>query len=142
MGYETNPTRSIGNGPSMGYSALQSTTIPSSLNTPRVTSIVLNGTMSWSEWANGIPYVFTSFYTQNTQQYADTQTTVSIGNRNDKATGQQFYGNISEIVVYNSALSTTQRQQMEAYLSGKWGISMSNAMSLPSTHPYKMTPLL
>jgi len=48
------------------------------------------------------------------------------------------YGNIiaiasiNEIIVYNSALSTTQRQQVEGYLAWKWGLRSS----LPAGHPY------
>jgi len=40
-----------------------------------------------------------------------------------------YYG---EIIHYNIALTTNQRQQVEGYLAAKWGIS------LPSTHPYKL----
>jgi hypothetical protein len=42
-------------------------------------------------------------------------------------------GLIHELIVYNSALSITQRQQVEGYLAWKWGL----VGSLPSTHPYK-----
>jgi hypothetical protein len=37
---------------------------------------------------------------------------------------------INEIIMYNAALTSTQRQQIEGYLSKKWSIS------LPTTHPY------
>jgi hypothetical protein len=30
---------------------------------------------------------------------------------------------VAEIIVYNSALSTSDRQSVESYLSTKWGIS-------------------
>ena len=36
----------------------------------------------------------------------------------------------AEIIHYNAALSTAQRQQVEGYLAAKW------AITLPSTHPY------
>jgi len=42
-----------------------------------------------------------------------------------------FYGYMSELIVYNSSLSTSQRQQVEAYLAWKWGL----VSSLPTTHP-------
>jgi hypothetical protein len=42
-----------------------------------------------------------------------------------------FYGYMSELIVYNFSLSTSQRQQVEAYLSWKWNLRSS----LPSTHP-------
>jgi hypothetical protein len=130
---ETYPARYIGNGPSQGFSALRSSTIPSSLNAPRVTSIVLDGTMTWLEWANGTSYTFTSFYTQNAQAYVDTENSVVIGVRPDKNTGAQLKGNISEIILFRGVLTSAQRQQVEGYLAWKWGL----VGSLPSTHPYK-----
>ena len=42
-----------------------------------------------------------------------------------------------EVIVYNRALSETQRQQIEGYLAWKWNLQGS----LPSTHPYKNTPV-
>jgi hypothetical protein len=42
-----------------------------------------------------------------------------------------IYGYVSEVIVYNSSLSTSQRQQVEAYLAWKWGL----VSSLPTTHP-------
>jgi hypothetical protein len=43
-----------------------------------------------------------------------------------------FNGILNELVVYNSALSTSQRQQVEGYLAWKWGLRTS----LPTSHPY------
>jgi hypothetical protein len=50
--------------------------------------------------------------------------------------GQNWNGNISEVIVYNSVISDTQRQQAEGYLAWKWGLKDS----LPSSHPYKLFP--
>ena len=45
--------------------------------------------------------------------------------------GQPWLGTIGEIIVYNSILSTAQRQQVETYLSRKWGVSVpTNALPL------------
>ena len=45
--------------------------------------------------------------------------------------GQPWLGTIGEIIVYNSILSTAQRQQVETYLSKKWGVSVpTNALLL------------
>jgi hypothetical protein len=51
------------------------------------------------------------------------------------ATDASFYyvGYAMEILFYNSALTTTQRQTIEGYLARKWGIGSS---ILPSTHPF------
>jgi hypothetical protein len=43
-------------------------------------------------------------------------------------------GNIAEVIVYTTSLTTTQRQQVEGYLAWKWGLQQN----LPtSTHPYR-----
>ena len=44
-----------------------------------------------------------------------------------------FNSFISEIVIYNYALPTTQRQQIEGYLAWKWGLQAQ----LPPSHPHK-----
>lgn len=45
---------------------------------------------------------------------------------------QFFKGTIHEVIGYNVALTTSQRQQVEGYLAWKWGVQNS----LPITHPY------
>ena len=47
-----------------------------------------------------------------------------------------FAGAFYEVVVYNTVLTTLQRQQVEGYLAWKWGLQGS----LPSGHPYKNAP--
>jgi hypothetical protein len=46
-------------------------------------------------------------------------------------------GWMGEIVIFNSELSLTQVQLVEGYLAWKWGM----VGNLPSTHPYKKTPV-
>ena len=48
------------------------------------------------------------------------------------------YGNmyLSEMIVYNSILSSTQRQQVESYLAQKWGLTAS----LPGGHSHATQP--
>ena len=43
-----------------------------------------------------------------------------------------YVGNIHEIIFYNNVLSTGQAQQVESYLSQKWGLTAS----LPSSHSH------
>jgi hypothetical protein len=50
--------------------------------------------------------------------------------------GDYLNAQMHEIIVYNSALNTTQRQQIEGYLAWKWGLQAN----LSSTHPYKQAP--
>ena len=49
---------------------------------------------------------------------------------------QQMNGKLAEIIVYNTNISTANRQLNEGYLAHKWGIQAS----LPSDHPYKSAP--
>jgi hypothetical protein len=42
-------------------------------------------------------------------------------------------GNICELIVFNRAVTTPERQQVEGYLADKWGVKSS----LPSIHPYR-----
>jgi hypothetical protein len=52
---------------------------------------------------------------------------ILIGGPNEPLTGH-----IAEILIYDSVLSTTDRQSIEGYLSWKWGLQAN----LPSAHPY------
>ena len=52
------------------------------------------------------------------------------------ATGGKWNGSISEILVYNTRLSTNQRQTVEGYLAWKWALQAK----LPNNHPYKKIP--
>ena len=63
------------------------------------------------------PYLFTNF-----------NATINIGGYNGAS--EPFIGNIYEIILYNTSLSTNQRQQVEAYLAAKWGFL------LPLNHSY------
>jgi hypothetical protein len=49
---------------------------------------------------------------------------------------EYWLGSIGEVILYNTSLTTAQRQQVEGYLAWKWGLRSS----LPSNHPYKNTP--
>jgi len=66
-----------------------------------------------------------------------TWTSFLIGKRNIPSVPytDQFAGKFGEFIIFNSALSTSQLQQVEGYLAAKWGLQSS----LPSTHPYNAT---
>lgn len=49
--------------------------------------------------------------------------------------GNSWYGNIYEIVSYQTLLNKDERQKVEGYLAYKWGLQNL----LPSAHPYKNT---
>ena len=46
--------------------------------------------------------------------------------------GNNFAGDIAEIVAYDSAMNTSVRQKLEGYLGHKWGLSNN----FPLSHPY------
>ena len=50
-------------------------------------------------------------------------------------------GTISEVVVYNSSLSTQNRQIVEAYLAQKWGLQLPNGHPGLTTRYYYRIPL-
>ena len=58
----------------------------------------------------------------------DIGTVLTLGSRGDQFTG--FNGLFYEVMVFNSPLSTGQRQYLEGYLAWKWGITLA------ATHPY------
>ena len=59
----------------------------------------------------------------------------SLANYPDAAstTGDSYSGKIFEYLVFNSALTTAQRQQVEGYLANKWGLSGYYSPILPLT---------
>jgi hypothetical protein len=61
----------------------------------------------------------------------------NIGNSLREENLVWWNGFIGEVIVYNSALSTRERQQVEGYLAYKWGLRVS----LPTNHPYKNIPV-
>jgi hypothetical protein len=66
----------------------------------------------------------------NTGTFAFTE--YKIANRAGNTGNIRHTGTIGEVVVFNSALTVTQRQQMEGYLGNKWGLKTP----LPVTQPY------
>jgi hypothetical protein len=50
--------------------------------------------------------------------------------------GPYLNGDIYEMIVFPSTLSTDDRQKAEGYLAHKWGLTAS----LPGDHPYKINP--
>ena len=80
----------------------------------------------WDEYINGTSKL--SIYMPN--GYGDNATKFYIGTRGDYFTN--FTGVIGEVLVYNSVLSTNERQIIEGYLAIKWKLTSL----LPSSHPY------
>ena len=92
------------------------------VNTPFIFNAFQTGTTG-STYGNG-----TSYGDVGTAGSTFNYTTYYIGACTG---GPAWIGNIGEIIVYNSILSISQRQQVESYLAQKWGIRSS----LPVAHP-------
>ena len=82
-------------------------------------------------------------YKNGTQQSSDTETlsggtsdSLTIGRFSAPTPGEYYQGDLAEMIVYNSNISTIARQQVEGYLAWKWGLQAS----LPATHPFKLFP--
>jgi hypothetical protein len=70
--------------------------------------------------------------------YSNATSGYSVGGGTvDSAGIYNFDGNIAEVLLYNTALTDTQRQQVEGYLAWKWGLRSS----LPITHPNYYIPV-
>jgi hypothetical protein len=73
-------------------------------------------------------------YSSNTSVAPLTSTGLTVGGRGGiPNTGALV---IAEVLLYNKALSTFERQQVESYLAWKWTLQAS----LPSDHAYKFAP--
>ena len=89
-----------------------------------------NGTNSLL-WFNGSPGTVPSVGSSGT--FAVTK--YGIGNQANP-TSEFWRGFIGEILVYNSAITVAERQQVEGYLAWKWGLQGT----LPANHPHKNGP--
>jgi hypothetical protein len=57
------------------------------------------------------------------------ETSIRLG-VNPGANTNFFNGSMCELMIFNTVLSTTDRQKIEGYLAWKWGVT------LPGGHPY------
>jgi hypothetical protein len=63
-------------------------------------------------------------------------TGMTLGDTDTAHPRQPWLGTVGEIIIYNSVLGNTQRQQIEGYLAWKWGLTAS----LSNAHPYALVP--
>jgi hypothetical protein len=126
--------RSLGNGTVFTQSSVSPNYITQTNASQYNFSIQSSATTTWNESVNG------TFVTLTTSGgtgagYGDTGSNVMIGGRLDTAVF--FQGVISEVILYNISITTSQRQQIEGYLAWKWGLTAN----LPNGHPYKRVPI-
>jgi sugar lactone lactonase YvrE len=92
----------------------------------------------------GTRFIYDSSYESGGQRTAFINGTLSASNtpsaRNQPNTGNKIgitlngeilNGSISEILVFNTSLTNTQRQTVQGYLANKWGLQQN----LPANHP-------
>lgn len=70
-------------------------------------------------WRNGVNQF------SGTGLLRSSTTGIYIGD--DSSSGDQLQGNIAEIIVYNRDLTADERHDVETYLAGKWGRTITNA---------------
>ena len=132
----------IGTGSSGYFATFTGYTVPTaafndtSVNSPNTTMLVqtlvgvTNDNTTLSPYLNGT-LMTTKVGTTNAV------TGITVGDAPTLSlSAQNWNGNISEIIIFNSVISSTRRQQIEGYLAWKWGLTSS----LSSTHPYAVTP--
>jgi hypothetical protein len=93
------------------------------LKSTTLTGMVVNGTVL-TPYINGTAM---NTKTGTTGPY----TGMSVGGMQNG--GQIWGGFICEILIFNSALTSSERQVVEGYLANKWGLTAS----LPNGHPFK-----
>jgi hypothetical protein len=64
-------------------------------------------------------------------------TGMTLGDTDTAHPRQPWLGTVGEIIIFNSVIGTTERQQVEGYLAQKWGLTDS----LPASHPGRSTTL-
>jgi hypothetical protein len=94
-------------------------------NTPFLYSYTISSTAS-GLWKNGSSTATGGGSTSSITNFY-------IGNYSEISALYAFTGQMGEFLIYNSALTTPQRQQVEGYLAEKWGLRSF----LPSTHLYR-----
>jgi len=98
-------------------------------NTPFIYDYTFTTLSGSSIYANG-----TNTATSSTTVTLSGTGKINIGGYD--GTSEGFSGTMFEVMLYDSVLSTGQRQQVEGYLARKWGL----VQKLPATHPYGPWP--
>jgi hypothetical protein len=98
-------------------------------NTPFIYDYTFSTVCGSSIYANG-----TNTATSSTTVTLSGTGKINIGGYDGILEG--FSGTMFEVLLYDSVLSTGQRQQVEGYLARKWGL----VQKLPATHPYGPWP--
>ena len=74
-----------------------------------------------------------SFSANSTTLGADTATNLIIGAKNSGSVQNMFNGYMTEVIMYQGQLTTSDRQKVEGYMAHKFGVQTN----LPLNHPYR-----
>jgi hypothetical protein len=108
---------SIGSGQMCSTRTANSQVVNTGVATPFIYVLVFDGTFV-NSYLNGTIQTATNIPLTGTFAY----TGYKIGTRAGATVNVFWTGFIGEVLVYNTGLTTTERQQIEGYLGWKWGI--------------------
>jgi hypothetical protein len=129
-------TNSPGNGQlniNMGSGTSANTTDDIVTAPPRT---VILSTVLTNSPGNGVGSVYVNGNPNPVNNTARGSLSLNLPNLNWMISGGGFTGNMGEIIAYDAALSTGDRQAVEGYLAWKWGLQGN----LNSSHPYRNSP--
>lgn len=89
---------------------------------PTVYNLQASPSVDFREWFDGADY-----YNSNvigSAYYKDTGSYIYLGTRGDQVTS--FNGVISEVLIYDRVLGTSELNAVNAYLASKWGITVAS----------------
>ena len=90
----------------------------------------------WSNTVTNVGYYGATPTVGTQAAYASTSNLCQIAGEYALSNGACLTAYMGEILLYNTILTTTQRQNVEGYLAWKWGLQGN----LPATHPYSKFP--
>ena len=118
-------TRQVLDNSMIAITATTGTVNTKTTGTPTVYSATILPGGLWQEWFNGTLDLSVNI-TSNVVFSASTVFTLGSG----LGASSYFYGNMYEVLVYNTPLSSAARQSVEGYLAKKWNIALA------LTHPF------
>lgn len=103
------------------------------ITTPSFLSVRWNSTAGTNQWQLRRNGQLHSGTTTAATLNVPADTALEIGDVNNRTAGNEYIGNISEVIGYTSRLSDTDRQKVESYLAIKYGITYMNDANTAAT---------
>jgi len=105
-----------------------------SASPPTTSPFMVNFVRSFGNNVSGFYFGSNAFSIPQTWTFDTVNPWAYIGRSDNNS--NYLNATISEFLIFRTALSTNQRQQIEGYLAWKWGLQKS----LPSSHPFYLIP--